>query len=82
MGIKRRWEMSPLEQAIIKMIFSDAIKYPHDGTWYKYKRGFTFEDVNYEVKCRFNYDGVHLTYKDMIITRETQTIMLDPKDYH
>lgn len=82
MAIKRVKDMPPIERAIIKMIFDDAIKYPHDGTWYKYKRGFTFEGVNYEVKCRFNYDGINLTYDNMVITRETQTIFLDPKDFH
>jgi len=82
MAIKRTREMAPIERAIIKMIFDDAIKKPHDGTWYKYKRGFTFEGVNYEVVCKFSYDAINLSYKDMVITRETQTIFLDPKDYH
>ncbi len=82
MGIKRAKEMAPIERQIIKMIFDDIIKYPHDGTWYKYKRGFTFENENYEVVCSCNYDGVHFGYRDMVITKETQTIYIDPKDYH
>lgn len=82
MAIKRTKDMPPIEKFVVKMIFDDVINLPHDGKWYKYKRPFIFDNVNYEVTCSFSYDGIHLSYRNMIITRETQTILLDPHSLH
>ncbi len=78
MATKRVKEMAPIEREIIKMIFDDACKLPHDGRWRKYQRNFTFEGKQYSVTCSFCYDALTFQYRNMVIVAETKTIFIDP----
>lgn len=77
MKVKRTREMSQLEQAIIRMIFKDVEKTPDDGQWRKYEKQFTYEKEEYIVKCSFRIDNQFLSYKKLVITKPTKTILLN-----
>jgi hypothetical protein len=78
---QRAKDMSLIEREIIKMIFNDAIKFPHDGKWRTYKRDFTFQGTVYTVTCSFSYDAINFLYRNMEVIGETKTIIIDPMDY-
>ena len=62
--VKRMYEMSELEKAIMIMVWNDIQSLPKYDTWRKYERGFTFEGKNYNYKCRFMVDGEHLQLRE------------------
>lgn len=76
MKMKRVYEMSQLERAIVKMLFDDVCKTPDDGVWRKYEKNFTYEKQAYIVKCSFKLSNQNLTYKNLFITQEVKEILL------
>lgn len=77
LNIKRTSQMVALERAVIKMIWDDVKNIPDDNTWRKYERCFTYENQRYVVKCSFRVDNQYLTYKNMVISHEKQTFIIE-----
>lgn len=76
MKVKRLFEMSQLEKAIMMMLWQDIESLPNADTWRKYERSFTYEDKQYRYKCRFMVEGGHLRLIDTSIEHEQVTIDL------
>lgn len=76
MKIQRASEMSELEKAVINMIWSDIKNTPDDDQWRKYERKFTYLENKYIVTCSFKLDNQYFTYKKLIISHDTQTIII------
>jgi hypothetical protein len=74
--VKHVKEMAQLEKEVIQMIFKDVEGTPDDGQWRKYERGFIYEATKYLVKCFFKIDNQYLTYKQLLISHDTQLIEL------
>ncbi len=76
MKVKRLYEMSELEKAVMLMIWGDVQALPNADSWQKYERGFTYESKPYRYKCRFMVEGGHLKLMDASIEHEQVTIDL------
>lgn len=60
MKVKRLYEMSALEKAVMLMIWSDVQKLPVYDSWRKYERGFDYEGKPYIYKCKYRVEAGHL----------------------
>ncbi len=76
LNIKRTKDMVSLERAVIKMIWDDVKNIPDDGKWRSYNRSFTYENNKYLVKCSFRVDNQYLTYRNMVISHDQETIII------
>ena len=74
--VKRVFEMSELERAVMLMLWSDIQKLPEYDCFRKYERGFKFEEKDYIYKCQYRIDGGHLRLKDAAIEYAQETINL------
>jgi hypothetical protein len=61
MKVKRIFEMSELEKAIVKMVWDDVKDLPIYRNYRKYQRGFSHENKNYKYKCQFKVTDGHLS---------------------
>jgi len=82
MAIKRVKDMDEFERAIVKTVWNYAVNLPHDGRWAKYSAKLQFKGKWYTITCQFSYDGITFNYRDLTTVADTQTIWLDPKDFH
>lgn len=76
MKVKRLYQMSELEKAIMLMLWDDVQGMPNADTWRKYERGFAYEGKNYRYKCRFKIEDGHLRLIDTHIEHEQVVIEL------
>lgn len=76
MAIKRLKEHAEIQQHLLLMLFNDAINHPHDGKWRNYEREFFHEAAAYVLKCQFQYDGIHLTYRNFKIEHAIKEIYI------
>lgn len=74
MKIKRAVEMSELEKAVINMIWQDIKNIKDDGVWRKYEKKFIYLGDKYLVKCAFKVSNQYFTYKNFVISYDTQLI--------
>lgn len=70
MKVKRIFEMSELEKAIVMMVWDDVKVLPEYRNWRKYERGFTHENKNYRYKCQFKVEDGHLRLMNAEIEHE------------
>lgn len=76
MKVKRLYEMSELEKAIMLMVWDDVQSMPNADMWRKYERGFTYENKKYRYRCRFKIEDGHLRLMDTSIEHEQVVIDL------
>jgi hypothetical protein len=72
--VKRMYEMSELERAVMLMVWGDVKELPNYDSWRKYERGFKFEGKDYIYKCRYRVDDGHLRLLDAKIEYAEVTI--------
>jgi len=75
MKVKRIYEMSELEKAIIKMVWDDVKDLPNYANWRKYERGFTHDEKKYRYRCQFKIEDGHLRLLNTEI--EHEQVVLD-----
>lgn len=76
MKVKRLYQMSELEKAIMLMIWQDVQQLPVYDSWRKYERGFTYEGKPYRYKCKYRIEDGHLRLLETHIEHEQVTIDL------
>lgn len=74
--VKRLYEMSELEKAVMLMVWGDVEQLPNADTWRKYERGFVYENKKYRYKCRFMVEDGHLRLQDARIEHEQVVVDL------
>jgi hypothetical protein len=74
MKVKRMFEMSEIEQAIIKMIWNDVKDLPVYANYRKYERGFEHENKRYRYRCQFKIENGHLSLINTEIEHEQVVI--------
>lgn len=76
MKVKRLYEMSELEKAIMLMVWSDIQSLPNYDSWRTYERGFIFEEKPYRYKCKYRVEDGHLRLMESNIEHEQVVIDL------
>lgn len=74
--LNRLYNMSELERAIIKMVWSDVKDLPIYDCFKKYERGFKFEGKDYVYTCRYRIESEVLKLIDTHIEHKQVTIDL------
>ena len=70
MKIKKLHEMSELEKAIVRMVWSDIESLPVYNDFRNYERGFIFEEKPYRYKCKFKIENGYLRMIETHIEHE------------
>jgi len=76
MKVKRLYEMSALERAIMLMIWSDVKDLPEYQSWRSYERGFSYEGKPYRYKCKYKVEEGHLQLIEAFIEHEQVVVDL------
>ena len=74
MKVKKLYQMSELEKAIVNMVWSDVESLPIYDSWRSYQRSFIYEDKPYKYSCKYKIEDGHLRLSEAHIEHEQVVI--------
>jgi|HubBroStandDraft_3_1064219.scaffolds.fasta_scaffold918283_2 hypothetical protein len=70
MTVKRAFEFPPVEQSILKALYSKIKHTPKDGQWREFKGVLSVKGRPYVLECLFMLDGLHLNIRKSQVTSQ------------